>query len=203
MMIAVASFKGGVGKTTTAVHLAGAFAAIRRSKQAVLLIDGDPNRSASRWAARGDGFGFEIMDERTAQKMPQANLDSYEHVVIDTEAHPSIQDLRILARQCAWIVVPSIPDAISIDATAVMAEQLAASGIENWKVLMTICPRGSAAEDTRNELTRASIRSFKTCIPRYVAFQKAHWRGCLVAEVSDPRAELAWDAYRRAAKELL
>ncbi|MEO0352764.1 MAG: ParA family protein, partial [Cyanobacteria bacterium P01_A01_bin.15] len=42
MIITVASFKGGVGKTTTAIHLAAFF----QGKGKTLLIDADPNCSA-------------------------------------------------------------------------------------------------------------------------------------------------------------
>ncbi len=48
-MITAASFKGGVGKTTTALHLATYF----HSKAATLLVDGDLNRSALDWTNRG------------------------------------------------------------------------------------------------------------------------------------------------------
>ena len=49
VILTVASFKGGVGKTTTAIHLAAYFA-----RQApTVLIDGDPNRSSTSWAGRG------------------------------------------------------------------------------------------------------------------------------------------------------
>jgi chromosome partitioning protein len=61
MIITVASFKGGVGKTTTAVHLAAYLA----SAGSVVLIDGDPNRSATGWAKRGN-LMFEVVDERQA-----------------------------------------------------------------------------------------------------------------------------------------
>jgi chromosome partitioning protein len=48
MIITIASFKGGVAKTTTAVHLA----AYLQDRSPTLLIDGDPNRSATGWSRR-------------------------------------------------------------------------------------------------------------------------------------------------------
>lgn len=47
MIYAVVNTKGGVGKTTTAVHLATMLARTERT----LLIDGDPQTSAASWAA--------------------------------------------------------------------------------------------------------------------------------------------------------
>lgn len=49
-VIAVVGRKGGIGKTTLAVHLSGELAARGRK---VLLIDADPQGSASQWAAPG------------------------------------------------------------------------------------------------------------------------------------------------------
>jgi len=47
MIYAVVNTNGGVGKTTTAVHLATMLARTERT----LLIDGDPQASAASWAA--------------------------------------------------------------------------------------------------------------------------------------------------------
>lgn len=54
-IFAVVNTKGGVGKTTTAVHLATMLA--RQGK--TLLIDGDPQASAASWAAwRRENEGY-------------------------------------------------------------------------------------------------------------------------------------------------
>ncbi len=45
MIVTVAGFKGGVGKTTSAIHLA----TYLNQNASTLLVDGDPNRSATTW----------------------------------------------------------------------------------------------------------------------------------------------------------
>ena len=86
MIITVASFKGGVGKTITAVHLS-AYLALQGD---TLLIDGDPNRSATGWAKRGS-LPFKVVDERQAAKYAR----TYSNIVIDTQARPEDEDLGL------------------------------------------------------------------------------------------------------------
>ena len=70
MLITVAGFKGGVGKTTSAVHLACYLA----KKGSTLLVDGDPNRSATGWSKRGQ-LPFKVVD------LIQAALHSPKYVL--------------------------------------------------------------------------------------------------------------------------
>src|SRR4030095_9572994 len=107
MIIIIASFKGGVAKTTTAVHLAAYF----QDKSPTLLIDGDPNRSATGWTRRGE-LPFKVVDERQSARFAR----EVEHIIIDTEARPEESDLKELADGCDLLIIPTTPDALAIDA---------------------------------------------------------------------------------------
>ena len=71
MVVTVASFKGGVGKSTTAIHLAAYLQALAPA----LLVDGDPNRSVSEWARAGDFRSRSSMNARR-RSMPKNSSTS-------------------------------------------------------------------------------------------------------------------------------
>jgi chromosome partitioning protein len=196
VILTVASFKGGVGKTTSAVHLA----AYLQEKAPTLLIDGDPNRSASAWTQRGE-LPFKVVDERQAARYAR----QYDHIVIDTEAHPNDQDLRALADGCDLLVIPTTPDALSLDALMLTVNALQNIGAESYRILLTIIPPRPSrdGEEARSLLEGRGLPVFKTEIHRLVAFQKAALAGVPVYKVGDPRAEQAWEYYRRVGEEIL
>ena len=95
MIITMASFKGGVGKSTSAVHIAAHLAKSAKT----LLVDGDPNRSVTRWASQGR-LPFTVASEAQATM----HARNYEHIVIDTKARPDPEDLReIIGRYQAQV----------------------------------------------------------------------------------------------------
>lgn len=196
MITTVASAKGGVGKSTTAVHIA----AYLQTLAPTMLVDGDPNRSATKWARRGS-FPFQVIDERQGIR----RASEFAHVVIDTEAHPSQEDMEALAAGCDLLIVPSTPDRLSLDAMVETVAVLRQLGSDRFKVLLTMVPPppSRAGETARQVLEDAGIPLFGGSIRRYTAFQTAADLGVIVSEVKDPRAASGWEDYRKIGMEVL
>ena len=195
MFVTVASYKGGVGKTTTAVHIA----AYLQRLAPTLLIDGDPNRSATAWAKRGK-MPFAIVDE--AEGPFQAR--NYEHVVIDTEARPGRADLEALAKGCDVLIIPAVPSTLDTDALVLTLAAVHQIAPDRYKVLLTKVPPAPEADGVqlRAELKKQGIPLFTADIPRLKCFEKAAAEGVPVYDVPDARAPRAWEAYQSAGKEL-
>jgi chromosome partitioning protein len=195
--ITVAHYKGGVGKTTTAVH----FAAFLQTLGPTLLIDGDPNRSATAWAKRS-GFPFQIVDEK--QGAYQAR--NYQHVVIDTEARPGIADFEALAKGCDLLVIPTVPASLDTDALVLTLEAARRAGLttNKYRVLLTKVPPPPEQDgpQLRAVLRQQGIPIFEAEIPRLKSFERAAASGVPVYGVkNDPQAKRAWEAYEAAGKE--
>jgi len=196
MIVTVASFKGGVGKTTTAIHLA----AFLQGQAQTLLIDADPNRSALGWASRG-GLPFPVVDEWRAAEQPQP----YGHVVIDTQARPTADDLTLLSDSCDLLVLPTTPDILALDALTLTVAHLNANRISHYRILLVAIPPhpSKAGLEVRQLLQEAHLPVFQGEIRRYAAFQKAALAGVPVYAVKDPKAEDAWQDYQAIGQEIL
>ena len=128
LIVTFTGYKGGVGKSTSAIHLATFLA-----KQGnVLLVDGDPSRTSLTWANRGK-LPFDVADERKAAKA----IPGRDWLVIDTPARPNSDDLKELADGCDLMILPTVPDVVSLEPMIETAKDL---GEVFYRALITMVP---------------------------------------------------------------
>ena len=194
MIVTVSSFKGGVGKTTIAVHLATYLS----KKGPTVLVDGDGTRSATGWAKRGK-LPFQVVDETKTGKV----IKEAAHLVFDTEAGLDPKDLKTLSEASELVIIPTTPDALSLNALMLTLGEL--QGSNGFRVLLNIIPPKPSrdGEEARNALKQRGVPLMNAQIRRYVAYQKAALAGVPVYEVSDPRAKIAWSDYLKLGREIL
>jgi chromosome partitioning protein len=195
MILTVASFKGGVGKSTTAVHLAAYFA----GKAKTVLVDGDPNKSSSSWARKGQ-LSFQVVGEHQAALYAR----ECEHLIIDTKARPETEDLKALALGCHLLVLPCTPDPLSLEALMLTISALKSLGSDRYRILLTIVPPHPIpeGENARKAIVDAGLPIFEGEIRRIIAFQRAVLEGVTVDKIRDERAVLGWNDYKGIGKEI-
>ncbi len=194
MIITITALKGGVGKTTTAIHLS----AYLQENAPTLLVDADKNRSALVWS-REDKLSFTVASQASAT----AIIQKFQHIVIDTQARPEPEELKDLTGSSDLIILPTTPNHLDMDATVKAAELLNSWGA-NFKVLLTqVDPRTRNGRSGREFLTEAKMPLFTTDIPRLVAFERSPSRGVTVQNYSDPKSNFGWQQYVAVGKEIL
>lgn len=193
-IITITGYKGGVGKSTTAIHLASFFSGIGKT----LLIDGDPNRTSVKWALRGS-LPFKVVNEKESARF----IVGSEFVVIDTPARPNSEDLKELSNGCDLLVLPLAPDILGLEAMVETVQNLN-SGM-SYRALLTIVPPKPSREGEvmKQELIENNIPVFNSFIRRSANFQKSALQGVVVSEVKNPLSASAWSDYEAVGKEIL
>ena len=194
MIISITALKGGVGKTTTSIHLA----AYLQQNAPTLLIDADRNRSALHWS-REDKLPFFVASQAGATSL----ISRYPHIVVDTRARPEPEEFRDLAEGSDLLVIPTTPNHLDLDATFKAVEQLEKLDIR-YKILLTkVDIRTKSGREARKTLESAKLPLFKVHIPLLVAFERASQEGIIIKDLDDPRASIGWSRYVSVGKEIL
>ena len=132
MIVTLGSHKGGCSKSTLTVNVA---AELARQGRRVLVVDSDPNSSASRWIAYREQYSPELprvtgIQKRGDLKRTLADLGpAWDYVLVDTGGFDS-QELRSGAIASEVLIAPIRPSSMDTDTLPRFAEVI--GGIEQY-----------------------------------------------------------------------
>ncbi|SIT13605.1 ParA family partition ATPase [Insolitispirillum peregrinum] len=206
MIVALLNQKGGVGKTTLALHLAGEWAG--RGKR-VTLIDADPQGSALDWSqqrARENGvrlFGVVGLARDTLHREAPELARDADHIVID--GPPRIAGLmRSALLATDLVLIPVQPSPFDGWASAEMLALLAEARIYRpalaARFVLNRCgARTIIARETAETLADHDPPVLATTIGQRVVFADAAQSGRLASEI-DPDSPAAREIVALAAE---
>jgi chromosome partitioning protein len=187
MIVSLLNQKGGVGKTTLAVHLATCLA---QQRHKVLLVDADPQGSALDWSASREGERLVTvigLPTRNLHKEIQPHLDNYDMIVID--GPPRVNEL---ARACMMasdvVLIPVQPSPYDIWASREILELLREASVfkENLKSAFVINRRivnTAIGRDVTDALADFDPPVFASAVCQRVAFAESAAQGRTVLEL--------------------
>ena len=192
--IAVISQKGGVGKSTVAVHLAvaGTLAGLRTA-----LVDLDPQATARKWGDKRAAHTSEpevIGDhaERLPQLVEAARGNGADLLVIDTAPNADRASLAA-ARVADLILIPCRPAAFDLEAIEATRDLATIAKKPAWVVLSSAPPRSAVVEEARAGLESQGAK---------VAPQVVHQRVAYSYAVIDGRSASEYEPEGKAAEEV-
>ena len=202
-ILAVVNGKGGVGKTTTAINLA----AILAENHDVLLVDADPQGSATWWVERSEeGMAFDLSTESNPAMLSNLHqTENYHLIVVDTPPALRSEALKAVINLADYLVLPTPPAPMDLTVlietvrTAVRPLKVA------HRVLLTKVYSRSLKEtlEAQNTLLELGIPACNAFVRNYKAHERSVLEGVAITDWKGKNSREAQSDYRRVAEELL
>jgi chromosome partitioning protein len=206
-VVAVASQKGGVGKTTLALGLAAVTA---DSSGRALVVDVDPQGTADEitTAAGHDGLAFDFAaNADPAVLADMRKIRDYDTIFVDTPGSLESQGvLRGVLAAADLVIIPLAPERAALTPTLRTAQLCDAAGVPYRVALNLVDPlRGAGpVESAWKWLDQREMPYMRSMVRRYVAHSQSQLNGEMItAYRGDASWRKALDDMRRLQTELL
>jgi chromosome partitioning protein len=185
--LAILSRKGGAGKTTLAIHLA---VIAETTGRRVLLVDCDPQRSATRWYEAREAQ-TPLLVAAEADKLPAtlkaAQADKIDLVIVDSR--PSVErDTALIAGEASFVLIPTRPSVLDLQAIGGTIEVVKLAKRPS-AIVLNACPparlfgESAVAHDARTMLSGYQSELVPVSITQRVALANALIDGRAVNEL--------------------
>lgn len=197
-IIAVCNQKGGSGKTTLSMQLAGTLA---RRKNKVLVVDADPQGTATRWAASAEDdkpfpasvVGLSAASEKVHREVKKF-IDDYDFIIIDCPpaADSPVPQSALLIADLA--LVPIVPSPLDLWASVGIRTviQNVADINENLRARLVVnqCqPKTNLAKETLEVLPEFGIPVCKNYLRQRTAYRQSAVFGQTVQDFGHKAAQ--------------
>lgn len=201
-IVTVTGYKGGVAKSTTAIHIADFLS----DYGPTLIVDCDPNRTAlsryknnlelSNSSPAVKKLPFTVVPEKAAAKY----VSDFKYIVFDTPARPDSDDLKELSEGTNLLILPTQPNSDSFEPMMKTARDI---GSAPYKFLISMVPPypSTAGKDMQRDLIEAGLPVFNQMIRRAVGFQYAGDKSTTVRYLAGQKT--LWQDYKAVGQEVI
>lgn len=186
-VISVSNLKGGSGKTTLAMNLAAGLGKRGRT----LVIDADPQGSASQWAGcgvNGKAYPLSVITVGNLARDVRGFLPDYRYIVIDCPPSLENQVAQKSMEVADQVLIPVLPSPMDLWASVRMAQAVETAKLGNpqlkaWLILNQVEARNSLSRSMQEALAEFEIPALSNGVQRRAIYRSAALEGASVYDI--------------------
>lgn len=201
-VIAIVNQKGGSGKTTVSMQLAGSLA---HRKQSVLVIDADPQATATRCAAAATDekpfpaavVGMGAANTKVHREVSKF-IDKYDFIIIDTPPAADAQVTQSALLIADLALIPVIPSPYDLWATVQIKQAIESARTINEKLEVRLVvnqcqPNTTLAKDSMDVLPEFGLDICKTYLRQRIVYRQSAAFGQSVHQLGSKAKEAIFE----------